>query len=175
VLEALRGAGIPVTDPLFEKAGVFVSRCQVGGDDGGFFFSTTEADINKAGLDGSHFRTYGTATADGILALLAIGIPATDERIRSAGEWMRRHHRDLLVPGFAGDAYHRWPQGLSFYYAAASAEALRAIAIDLGSGVQEALKASQRADGSWANPENLVKEDDPLIATPFAIRALAAR
>lgn len=33
--------------------------------------------------------------------------------------------------------------------------------------------ASQRPDGSWVNPENLVKEDDPLIATAFAIRALA--
>jgi hypothetical protein len=30
----------------------------------------------------------------------------------------------------------------------------------------------QRGDGSWANPENLVKEDDPLIATAFALRAL---
>ena len=29
-------------------------------------------------------------------------------------------------------------------------------------------------DGSWSNPENLVKEDDPLIATPFALRALLA-
>jgi hypothetical protein len=27
------------------------------------------------------------------------------------------------------------------------------------------LKRTQRADGFWANQENLVKEDDPLIAT----------
>ena len=33
---------------------------------------------------------------------------------------------------------------------------------------------TQRPDGSWANPENLVKEDDPLIATPLAVRALVA-
>jgi hypothetical protein len=32
----------------------------------------------------------------------------------------------------------------------------------------------QRADGSWANAENLVKEDDPLIASAFAVRALIA-
>jgi hypothetical protein len=32
----------------------------------------------------------------------------------------------------------------------------------------------QREDGSWANPEKLVKEDDPLIATAFAVRALTA-
>ena len=41
-----------------------------------------------------------------------------------------------------------------------------------GRDVAEKLKRTQRADGSWVNPENLVKEDDPLIATPFAIRAL---
>jgi hypothetical protein len=40
--------------------------------------------------------------------------------------------------------------------------------------VAEGLKHIQRIDGSWANPENLVNEDDPLIATPFAIRALLA-
>ena len=44
--------------------------------------------------------------------------------------------------------------------------------IDPGSSVTEALKRTQRVDGSWANPEKLVKEDDPLIATVFAVRAL---
>jgi hypothetical protein len=42
-----------------------------------------------------------------------------------------------------------------------------------GKSVREDLRRVQRPDGSWANPENLVKEDDPLIATGFAIRALA--
>jgi hypothetical protein len=41
-----------------------------------------------------------------------------------------------------------------------------------GPSVTDALKRTQRADGSWANPEKLVKEDDPLIATAFAVRAL---
>jgi hypothetical protein len=45
--------------------------------------------------------------------------------------------------------------------------------VEAGSGVADGLKRTQRADGSWANPENLVKEDDPLIATGFAIRTLA--
>jgi hypothetical protein len=52
-----------------------------------------------------------------------------------------------------------------------------AVARDLarrpGSGIVDAVKRTQRSDGSWANAENLVKEDDPLIATAFAIRALA--
>jgi hypothetical protein len=38
--------------------------------------------------------------------------------------------------------------------------------------VTQGLLKTQRADGSWINPENPAHEDDPLIATPFAIRAL---
>jgi hypothetical protein len=176
VLQALRAASVPASDPLFEKAGVFVSRCQAPGNDGGFFFTTTEFDTNKAGMDGAHFRTYGTTTADGILAMTALGWPwpKADPPMEAAATWLKTHHRDMLVPGFVGEAYQRWPKGLSFYYAAAASEAFHALGVDAGSAVQESLKASQRADGSWMNPENLVKEDDPLIATPFAIRALVA-
>jgi hypothetical protein len=31
----------------------------------------------------------------------------------------------------------------------------------------------QRDDGSWSNPAVLVREDDPLVATSLAMRALA--
>jgi len=78
------------------------------------------------------------------------------------------------VPGFTGPAYRRWPRGLAFYYAAASSQAFHALHLDTGAGVADSLRRMQRADGSWANAENLVKEDDPLIATAFAVRALLA-
>jgi len=78
----------------------------------------------------------------------------------------------MAVPGFVGEAYQRWPQGLAFYYAASSGAAFGALGVDPGPSVTDALKRTQRADGSWANPEKLVKEDDPLIATAFAVRAL---
>ncbi len=37
-----------------------------------------------------------------------------------------------------------------------------------------ALAREQRADGSFASAGTLMKEDDPLIATALAIKALAA-
>lgn len=178
VLEALRAAGVPASDPLFDHARIFIERCQnfdpqrPEDSDGGFFFSTTEFDTNKAGHDGKHFRSYGTTTADGILALVATGRPPSDVRITAAQRWLTTHHRDMAVPGFIGDAYQRWPRGLAFYYASASTQAFRALQIQTNSSVNDALKRMQKADGSWVNPENLVKEDDPLIATPFAVRAL---
>jgi len=79
----------------------------------------------------------------------------------------------MNVPGFVGQAYERWPRGLAFYYSSASTQAFRALQMEAGPGIADALKRTQRTDGSWANSENLVKEDDPLIATAFAIRALA--
>lgn len=181
VLDALRAAGASDSDPALASARVFVERCQnfdprhPDSADGGFFFSTTEADTNKAGQDGAHFRSYGTTTADGIMALLATGHALSDPRVAAAQRWLSAHHRDMSVPGFAGEAYQRWPQGLAFYYSAASMRAFRELHMDPGAGVWEGLRNTQRGDGSWANPENLVKEDDPLIATAFAIRALAAR
>jgi len=181
VIEALRAAGAGPDDPAFDRARVFVERCQnldtkhPNASDGGFFFSTTEFDTNKAGHDGARFRSYGTTTADGILALIALGRPPADEHGQAAQRWLTTHHRDMAVPGFIGEAYQRWPQGLAFYYASASTQAFRALRVSPSSAVAEALALTQRKDGSWSNPENLVKEDDPLIATPFAVRALAPR
>jgi hypothetical protein len=179
VLDALLAAGAADSDPAFACARVFVERCQNFDPahpddlDGGFFFSTTEADTNKAGQTGNHFRSYGTTTADGILALLATGRAPGDARVVAARRWLLTHHRDMDVPGFTGEAYQRWPSGLAFYYSASATRAFRFLHVDAGDGVEHCLRRTQHGDGSWANPENLVKEDDPLIATPFAVRALS--
>ncbi len=106
VLDALRAAGVPVSDPAFGRARVFVERCQNAGADGGFFFSTTEYEINKAGHDGKRFRSYGTTTADGILALLA----ASD--LSRAGFLLRRRERGSIsrVTGESWRAGSRRPR-----------------------------------------------------------------
>lgn len=78
------------------------------------------------------------------------------------------------MPGFVGPAYQRWPRGLAFYYSAAATEAFRSLCVAAVPGIGDGLRTPQRPDGSWANPENLVKEDDPLIATKFAVRALVS-
>ena len=181
VLDALHAAGAASSDPAFLGARVFVERCQNFDPsrpddlDGGFFFSTTEADTNKAGQADNHFRSYGTTTADGIMALLATGHAPDSARVTAARRWLVTHHRHMDVPGFTGDAYQRWPRGLAFYYSASSTRAFGLLRVDAGNSVAPSLLRTQRDDGSWVNSENLVKEDDPLIATPFAVRALAAR
>jgi hypothetical protein len=72
-------------------------------------------------------------------------------------------------------------EGLRFYYAQAYAEVLRlaiaapdfrAWAHQQQRALRSDLLAAQRADGSWVNAYDGSFEDDPLIATAFAARAL---
>jgi hypothetical protein len=154
VLQALAAAGVPPEDLALRRARFFLGRCQ--NPDGGFQFTTVVLEANKAGLG----RSYGTATADGILSLAALGDPAP-----SARRWLARHHRSDLVPGFSTLPQQRWARGLRFYYAAAAREAAPELPV-------APLLGQQRRDGSFVNPEPIVKEDDPLIATAFALRAL---
>ncbi|MBM3736026.1 MAG: terpene cyclase/mutase family protein [Acidobacteria bacterium] len=162
-VEALTAAGESASGPVLTRARVFLSRLQ--NSDGGFHFSTVVADANKAGGT----RSYGSATADGLLALASSG--AAKDRINAAASWLRRHHRPDSAPGFEGPAYARWPQGLRYYYAAASARAFAKAGMAADPDQARLIAIGRRGDGSWINPEPLVKEDDPLIATGFALLA----
>jgi len=164
VLEALRAAAVPTSDPLMAKALVYLQRSQ--NPDGGFFFSAVNSEINKAGESQSGFASYGTATADGLLALRAAGVSAADERITKAIEWLKNHHQPDRAPGFDGTARQSWGSALRFYYASVISRTMLGLPVVL---------PSQGADGSFRNTNNMVKEDDPLIATAFAVSVLARR
>lgn len=185
VLEALRAARAADDDPAFVKARAFLRRCQNfdphdATADGGFFFSPVVLGANKAGHDGQRYRSYGSATADGILALLAAGASEDDPRVKAAVNWLVTHHpRDGSPPGFEGTRTGFAPEGLRFYYAAAAARVLRRFRVASTAGgddwrahLVEDWVRDQRPDGSWANATVFMKEDDPLIATALAVTAL---
>lgn len=162
VLEALAAAGVSRDAPVMRAARVFVRRCQ--NLDGGFYFSTVETGANKAG----GFASYGTTTADGLLCQVFTG-----EAPGAALAWLRAHDDAALPQGFAGEARRRYAEGLRYYYADAAGRAFRAAGDVRRVGWRAELERQQCADGSWRNAEMLVKEDDPLIATAFAVSALA--
>jgi hypothetical protein len=162
VIEGLAAAGVSASDPVMQRAVVYLERCQ--NPDGGFFFSIVNLDTNKAGDVSGKYRSYGTTTCDGVIALRAAGVTENDPRIARARSWLKQNHLEERPPGFDIEpARMGWSEGLRFYYAAAITRAMPELAVIL---------PAQRADGSFSNTNKLVKEDDPLIATAFAVRVL---
>lgn len=162
VLEALQLSGVPASDPVMTRALIYLERSQ--NSDGGFCFSPVNPEINKAGENGGRFASYGTATADGVLALRAAGVHNEDPRIASAITWLKDHHQPDRAPGFDEGTRQPWGSGLRFYYAHAISRVLPHLPIEL---------PPQATDGSFQNSVNIVKEDDPLIATTFALYVMS--
>src|SRR6266436_119158 len=174
-LEALQAAGCSDDDPAFRKALVFVQRCQnfsentsrqdPAFDDGGFFFIYDDPVRNKAGLAGKdrngreRFASYGSATADGLRALLACGRPGDHPRVQAAWSWLETHFDLSFHPGkYAADREMN-RQAVYFYYSLSLAKALRTLAamdVDTRSKslhwpkeLAETMFRLQSPDGSW--------------------------
>jgi squalene-hopene/tetraprenyl-beta-curcumene cyclase len=181
-LEALRAAGVADT-AVYEKALVFVRRCQ--NDDGGFHFIYDDPVRNKAGAveqspgKPAAFHSYGSTTADGARALLACGLPADDPAVRSARDWLAKNFRADAHPGVYVPQHERNRDAVYYYYAASVSKAFRQLGVKEVGGKDWALELvlelarRQKDDGSWANPVELVRENDPIVASANAMIALA--
>ena len=186
-LEALATAGgLPATTKT--NALPFLARCQNfnrPSADGGFFFTPAPNDpLNKAGVlhqDTQHptARSYGTATIDGLLALHACGVPTTDARTKAALNWLAQHPARNNVPGFPADSTEaNLPSdAMRYYFYFSLARATRqlhdpVLSKQLADAVEPIIQ-SQQPTGAWTNPSTAMREDDPLIATPFAVIALS--
>jgi len=198
-LGALKSARVPRNDPAYAQALVFVRRCQNFSDDtaradpqfddGGFFFIPGDPNQNKAGAAGEdrfgrpRFHSYGTMTADGLRALLCCGLPKDHGRVRAARKWLERNFSAAANPGnFAPDRavlqnatyyYWTWAAAHAFLAVDASEIETRTGSVRWADVLAEELLRRQEGDGSWVNPFTDAKEDDPLVATPWAAAALA--
>ncbi len=196
---ALRIAGSSAEDPAIRAALTFVERCQNVAaddraadpqyDDGGFFFTTTDPVRNKAGVAGkdrhgrTRYHSYGSATADGLRALMRCGLDKDHPRVVAARTWIERHFSASSNPGTFEPAREGDRDATYFYYAWSVAHAFRSLGVAESRSDgrtttwAEALAAElirrQRDDGTWSNRFTASKEDDPLVATPFAAGALA--
>jgi squalene-hopene/tetraprenyl-beta-curcumene cyclase len=199
-LEALRAAGGPADDPAFRKALVFVRRCQnysddprqrqPAYDDGGFFFVYDDPVRNKAGVAGKEgagrerYASYGSATADGLRALVLCGRPPEDARLVAARAWLEANFRSDTHPGKYADGREHNRDAVYYYYCCSVALALLAAGseelrrpegeVRWAEVLADQLVQRQRRDGSWSNPLVPQREDDPLVATPLAALALAS-
>jgi squalene-hopene/tetraprenyl-beta-curcumene cyclase len=147
--------------------------------DGGFYFSPVVLAANKGReefKDAKYFRSYATATCDGILALIAAGVSRDDQRVVRAVAWLRAHD-DLTYPqGVPTDHPEPWGEAIRYYHFAVRAEAYDVLDWpgDWRARLGAVIGVHQLADGSFRNAASpLMKEDDPLLCTALAATALA--
>jgi len=161
------------------------SRTQPGVDgtgkpryDGGFYFSPVVLARNKGGRETdstggeSAYRSYATATCDGVLALLAAGLPRDDNRIQAALQWLHEYPALDRPQGIPGDAAEQWHKVMFYYHLLVRSEMYAAFGIqgEWRSEMVDLLESRQREDGSFSNPYGeLNKEDDPLLATAMVV------
>ncbi|OWK42318.1 prenyltransferase/squalene oxidase repeat-containing protein [Fimbriiglobus ruber] len=191
-VEALVAAGTPKDDPAIKKAVAFISRSQnlpgefndqpyaakaSDDDKGGFVYNPLDQSNDKSDkrtADGG-LRSEGGMTYAGLKSFLYAGVGKDDPRVKAAVGWIKRHYTVDENPGM-GKA------GL-FYYYQTFAKAMTALGEDEfedAKGVKhpwrkelfEKLKAGQKPDGSWANDNKAFLENQPELATAFAVLAL---
>ena len=182
-VEDLRPAGQKHADVDWAAAAAYVSKLQnppaAGTNEVGGF--TYNPDDPKAGLvtnaEGKvYLRAYGSITYVGLLSLIYADVTRADPRIVSAVDFAARHWTLEENPGMG-------QQGLYFYYnvmgRALATARLDAIPRKTGGGeipwrdeLIGKLTALQQPDGSWGNPNNRFWENDPVLATSYALLAL---
>jgi len=155
---------------------------KVRNDDGGFFFHPRkDHDGNKAawsdGNERQQTRSYGSATADGLRLLVYSGKGPDDPDVQAAIAWLLKHQDLEKVPGFEHETGQAsWAVGLRYYYYQSLCHSLDLFpeqdARRIAGRLHQILEREQKSDGSWQNPNARMREDDPLIATGFAILAL---
>jgi squalene cyclase len=179
-LEALARDKSAAADKARSAAKGWLLRTQQS--DGGFAFTPEPMSLNNKAEFADEGRTkprsYGTATCDGLRSLLALGLSAADEPVKRALAWLVKNPALEVVPGFEGlPAETEWRRGLRFYYYCGLARVLPALPQAerpaRQQGIERILLKDQQADGRWQNESDRMRENDPLIATAFAVSALA--
>ena len=150
--------------------------------EGGFYYKPDES---KAGsftnASGTVvFRSYGSITYAGLLAMVYAHVDRDDARVRSAFDWASRHWTTSENPGMGA-------QGLYFFYyvLARSLDVYGPNLVPTNDGkdfvdwrkeLAETLVSKQKIEpngqGYWINAENRYWEADPVLVTSYALLAL---
>jgi hypothetical protein len=184
-LAALGVSNSPAALPFVERCQNFSEAETMRFDDGGFFFALDDPIRNKAGSAGrdgrgrQRFHSYGSPTCDGYLTLRACGLQHDHPRVQAAVGWLQVNCAGMTHGGnwTVGRAEAR--ASLVYYHS----QALAAVLADLphAGGWSRRLRASifseletrQSDDGSWQGLAPDSCEDEPVLATAFALRTLA--
>ena len=187
-LEALKAAGVSQSDPAFQNALVFVSRCQNlksehnttefadKVNDGGFYYTPAAGGSSQAGSDpNGGLRSYASMTYAGLKSMIYAGVEPNDPRVQAAQTWIRKFYSIEENPGMG-------QQGLYYYYHtfAKTLAVLKVARFEDASGTAhnwrkelgEHLFAQQEENGSWVNKTERWYEGNPDLVTAYALLAL---
>jgi len=159
------------------------NKADAGDQAGGFFYNPTDP---KAGTSTNKdanvviFRSFGSMTYAGMLALVHANVSRDDVRVKSAFEWAAAHWTLDENPGMGA-------QGVYFFYNILT-KCLKAYGQDLvpikdkeplnwKAEVAKKLVSLQRiepknGEGYWKNDVNRYWEDNPVLTTAYTLRAL---
>ena len=185
-IEALRTAGVAADDPAFQKALVFLQRCQNrsesndmewAGNDGGFVYYPGQSYAGSDQEQGKTLlRSYGSMTYAGLKSYIYANVKRDDPRVQSAYNWIRQNYDVTQNPGLGA-------QGLFYYYHtfAKTFALLGDATIVTQDGVEhnwreelsQILLAKQNTDGSWKNSQPRWWEIDPRLVTAYVLIALS--
>lgn len=188
-LDALEAAGIKKDSDVYKNAIKFIRRCQdhpetnpdlegVGGagSGGAYYKPGSSAAGNTTGREGRTApKPYGTMTAAMIESLLICEMKDDAPEIKAALRWFRENYSVKENPGVGAKGY--------FYYVLAFAKAMTAVGarefeladgkkVNWAADLAEHLMAIQAKDGSFVNTEAEWMEDDPVLCTGYALKAL---
>jgi len=148
--------------------------------DGGFISSSVTLATNKCEpvlIEGAgyYYPSYATATCDGLLGFHALGMTDT-KAYTDAKEWLKQHQDMSTIDGLSKNDSEQWHQVMHYYHWAVRAEAMTAADIkgQWSIVLSQMLIKEQQPEGYYVNPIGGVnKEDDPLMATIFAVIAFS--
>lgn len=147
--------------------------------DGGFYFSPIVLAANKGRIErvaeGAFFRSYATATCDGLLGLVFAGVATTDARVEAARRWLELHPDWEYPAGIPHDDAEPWGDAVYFYHQLVRAEVYRRMGIggDWPGQLIKRLAKHVSDDGRVVNRRSpLMKEDDPILCTTLALMAV---
>ncbi len=178
-LEEFRPQGQARADVNWDQALAFVSRLQEkeGERAGGAAYNdrTPQGGLATNATGRVHLRAYGSMSYAAVLSMCHAKLTKADPRVKSALDYCSKFWTVDENPGMGA-------QGLYYYYDILS-RALSVAGLDVlvqpdGRNVnwREELSAKilslQNADGSWVNDNNRFWENDPVLATSFAILSL---
>ena len=178
--EEFRPAGMKRADLDWDAAIAFIDRLQQkeGPDMGGAAYNdrTAQAGTSTNSTGRVQLRAYGSMSYAAVLSLCHCKLTKGDPRVRSALEYCSKYWTVDENPGMGN-------QGLYYYYdiiaRSLTAAGVGSIAREDGSSVDwrdelsSKLLSLQREDGSWVNDNNRFWENDPVLATSFAVLALS--